>query len=54
MSLQRLDSTHVLSNMADMGRTRMMGVTIKRFLTQLGRHDPAAWQEVPGETRERY
>lgn len=54
LSLQRVDSTHVLSDMANMGRTRMMGVTIKRFLTQLGRHDPAAWQQVPGELRERY
>ena len=30
---QRLDSTHVFSDMAIFGRTRMMGVTIKRFLT---------------------
>jgi len=30
---QRLDSTHVFSDMASFGRTRMMGVTVKRFLT---------------------
>ena len=36
---QRLDSTHVFSDMAQFGRTRMMGVTIKRFLTQVKRHD---------------
>jgi len=32
---QRLDSTHIFSDMANFGRTRMMGVAIKRFLTQL-------------------
>ena len=32
---QRLDSTHIFSDMASFGRTRMMGVTIKRFLTQV-------------------
>jgi len=30
---QRLDSTHVQSDMAQFGRTRMMGVAVKRFLT---------------------
>ena len=34
---QRLDSTHIQSNMAQFGRTRMMGVAVKRFLTQLKR-----------------
>ena len=34
---QRLDSTHIFSNMASFGRTRLMGVTIKRFLTQVPR-----------------
>jgi len=32
---QRLDSTHIFSDMASFGRTRLMGVAIKRFLTQL-------------------
>ena len=31
---QRLDSTHIFSDMASFGRTRSMGVAIKRFLTQ--------------------
>ena len=31
---QRLDSTHVFSHMATFGRTRLMAVAIKRFLTQ--------------------
>jgi len=51
---QRLDSTHVFSDMAQFGRTRMMGVTIKRFLTQLRRHDAAAYDALPEEFRTRY
>ena len=51
---QRLDSTHVFSDMAQFGRTRMMGVTIKRFLTQLRRHDEAAYDALPEELRTRY
>ena len=38
VSRQRLDSTHIFSNMATFGRTKLMGVTIKRFLVQLKRH----------------
>jgi len=45
---QRLDSTHVFSDMACLGRTRLMGVAIKRFLTQVKRHDPAAYAELDG------
>ncbi len=51
---QRLDSTHVFSDMAQFGRTRMMGVAIKRFLTQLKRHDRAAYDGLPEELRTRY
>ena len=51
---QRLDSTHVFSDMAQFGRTRMMGVTIKRFLTQVKRHDEAAYNGLPEELRTRY
>lgn len=38
VSRQRLDSTHIFSDMATFGRTKLMGVTIKRFLVQLKRH----------------
>ena len=38
VSRQRLDSTHIYSDMAVFGRTKLMAVTIKRFLTQLKRH----------------
>jgi len=36
---QRLDSTHVFSDMARFGRLKLLAVTTKRFLTQLKRHD---------------
>lgn len=51
---QRLDSTHVFSNMASFGRTRLMGVAIKRFLTQLKRHDPKAYELLDEPLRTRY
>lgn len=51
---QRLDSTHIFSNMASFGRTRMMGVTIKRFLTQVRRHDPQGYAALAEELRSRY
>jgi len=54
ISKQRLDSTHVFSNMATFGRTRLMGVTIKRFLTQVKRHDREAYDSLPEELRDRY
>jgi hypothetical protein len=53
-SRQRLDSTHVLADMALFGRTRLMGVTIKRFLTQVKRHDRDAYEALPQAVRERY
>jgi hypothetical protein len=51
---QRLDSTHVFSNMASFGRTRLMAVTIKRFLTQAKRHHLADYDALPEELRQRY
>lgn len=51
---QRLDSTHVFSNMASFGRTRLMAVTIKRFLTQVKRHQSADYDALPEELRARY
>ncbi len=51
---QRLDSTHVFSDMAGFGRTRLMGVAIKRFLTQLKRHDPKAYELLDEQLRRRY
>ena len=54
VSRQRLDSTHVFSDMATFGRTRMMGVTIKRFLTQVKRHSRDGYDALPEELRSRY
>jgi len=54
VSCQRLDSTHVFSDMATFGRSKLMGVTIKRFLTQLKRHHPEAHDALPEQLRGRY
>lgn len=54
VSKQRLDSTHLFSDMAIFGRTQLMGVTIKRFLTQVRRHDRAAYDALSEGMRERY
>lgn len=51
---QRLDSTHVFSDMASFGRTRLMGVAIKRFLTQLKRHNSKAYELLDEQLRTRY
>ena len=51
---QRLDSTHVFSAMACFGRTRLLGVTVKRFLVQVKRHAPAAYEALPEPVRQRY
>ncbi len=51
---QRLDSTHVLSDMAVLGRSRMMGVALKRFFNQLRQHTPDQFDRIPEEIRKRY
>jgi hypothetical protein len=51
---QRLDSTHLFSDMARLGRTRRMAVALKRFLTQVKRHDPPAYASLPEALRQRY
>ena len=54
ISRQRLDSTHVFSHMASFGRTKLMAVAIKRFLTQVIRHAPEQYATLPEEFRKRY
>ena len=54
VSRQRLDSTHLFSHMASFGRTKLMAVAIKRFLTQLQRHDRDAYDALPDDFRQRY
>ncbi len=51
---QRLDSTHIFSDMARFGRLKLLAVTVKRFLTQLKRHAPESYQALPEELRKRY
>jgi hypothetical protein len=54
VSRQRLDSTHVFSHMATFGRTKLMAIAVKRFLTQLQRHDSNAYAALPQDFRQRY
>ena len=54
VSRQRLDSTHIFSDMATFGRTRLMGVTIKRFVVQLKRHHPDLYGTLDPEFLARY
>jgi hypothetical protein len=54
VSRQRLDSTHLYSHMATFGRTKLMAVAIKRFLTQVKRHDPHVYADLPEPFRLRY
>jgi Transposase DDE domain/Transposase domain (DUF772) len=51
---QRLDSTHIFSDMASFGRTRLMGVAIQRFLVQLKRHHRELYDALPPEVRTPY
>jgi len=51
---QRLDSTHLLSDMASFGRTKLLAVAVKRLLTALKRHCPESYAALPAELRERY
>jgi len=51
---QRLDSTHIFSDMARFGRTRLMGVAIKRFLTQVIRGSKQDYNSLDESFRQRY
>lgn len=54
VSRQRLDSTHIYSDMATFGRTKLMGVAIKRFLKQLKRHEQTLFDQLRPEIHQRY
>lgn len=54
VSKQRLDSTHIESNMAKFGRMKLMATTIRRFLMQVKRHDEGSYNAVKKSIRERY
>lgn len=51
---QRLDSTHVFSHMAVLGRTRLMIVVAKNFLKALRKRDEAAYLALSEPLRARY
>ena len=51
---QRLDSTHVFSNMATFGLTRLLATAIKRFLTQLQLHQKDDFYALPEDFCSRY
>ncbi len=51
---QRLDSTHIFSHMADFGRTRLMGVAIKRFLAKVKQFDTKGYRSLDDALRQRY
>lgn len=45
-SKQRLDSIHIFSNMAHLGRIRLFVRTIRKFLVNLKRHHPGLYQAL--------
>ena len=54
VSKQRLDSTHIESNMAKFGRIRLMATAARRFLVQLKRHDEPGYSQIREGVRQRY
>jgi hypothetical protein len=54
VSKQRLDSTHIESNMAKFGRIRLMATAVRRFLVQLKRHDEQGYGRIREGVRQRY
>ena len=51
---QRLDSTHILSNMADWTRSMLLFKTTKRFLIQMKRHESKLYYELDNDLRKSY
>jgi Transposase DDE domain len=54
VSKQRLDSTHIESNMAKFGRIRLMATAVRRFLVQLKRYDEQSYSQISEGFRKRY
>lgn len=50
---QRLDSTHLFSDMAMLSRTQLMAVCIRRFLVQVKRHQNDEYAALDAEVRAR-
>ena len=51
---QRLDSTHICSNMANWGRAQLMANVVKKFLIQLKRHQNTLYYKLDRELLDRY
>lgn len=51
---QRLDSTHVLSDMATFGRAQMIGVALRRFFRKVRKHDETLLECFADELLARY
>jgi hypothetical protein len=51
---QRLDSTHVHSHMAQLGRQQLLAVGVRRFLHQLRQKQPALYEGLEDCLRDRY
>ena len=51
---QRLDSTHIFSNMADWNRSMLLFKTRKRFLVQVKRHESRLYGELDQDLQEDY
>lgn len=51
---QRLDSTHVLSDMSNLGRARMIGLGLKRLFTKVEKHDAELLNRFSDELLKRY
>lgn len=51
---QRLDSTHVFSDMAQFGRTKLLAATTRRFLGKLERSFPQHYGALSSELVQRY
>ena len=54
IKIQRLDSTHLLSDMASFGRTKLLAIAVKRLLIALKRHAAHSYAALCEELRERY
>ncbi len=53
-SRQRIDSVHIKSNMARLGRVGIFVRAIDRFLVNLKRHHRGLWNKLDGELVQRY
>jgi hypothetical protein len=53
-SVQRIDSIHIKSNMARLGRIGIFVRAIDRFLVNLKRHHLTLWKKISADLVERY